>query len=97
MMMGLDDHPDLTRYRGIFDLTAEIGPYDGVKVSTPTHIGTQLDRASFQMDLTYPLLDLTRGWINCYAHLQWFSGYAESLRAYDQRSDRILIGLSFVR
>jgi len=94
-IMGLEDNEDLPRYRGIFDVGLNLGRDDSWKFATITHVGTQLDRGSFQRDVSYPLVDITNVWINCFAHVQWFSGWAESLRTYDQRSDHVLIGISF--
>lgn len=96
-LAGLEDNDDLPRYRGIFDTGLDLGRDDGWKFATLTHIGTHLDRGSFQLDVSYPLVALTNGWLNCFAHVQWFSGWAESLRAYEERTNHVLIGISFVR
>ncbi len=93
----LTENPDITRYRGIFDLKVDAVRYSGIKCALTTYVGTQLDRGAFQFDVSYPMTDITAGWINCFLYAQWFDGWAESLRGYNERTDRVLVGLAFIR
>ena len=93
----LSENPDITRYRGIFDFKMDIGQYSGFKFGAITYLGTHLDRGAFQLDVSYPLTEMTNGWVNCFLYAQWFDGWAESLRAYNVRTDRVLFGIAFIR
>ena len=93
----LSENSDITTYRGIFDLTFDAARYSGIKCAVTTYVGTGLNRGAFQIDLSYPLTDVTRGWINCFIYAQWFDGWGESMRAYDERSNRVLLGIAFIR
>ena len=93
----LSENPDIKRYRGIFDLKMDAVQYSGFKFGMTTYLGTELDRGAFQLDVSYPLTELTSGWVNCFLYTQWFNGWAESMRAYDERTDRVLFGIAFIR
>ena len=93
----LRENPDIGRYRGIFALKFDIMKYSGFKFATTTHIGTSHDRGAFQLDVSYPMTELTNGWVNCFVYTQWFTGWAESLRAYDERTNRVMFGIGFIR
>lgn len=93
----MSDNQDLAEYRGYVDLLATFGRRDGMQVSALGHVGSRMTHGSIQVDVTYPLDHLTGGLTNCYAQVQWFSGYAESLINYRQHSDRVLIGIAIVR
>ncbi len=94
---NMSDNPDLPVYRGFAELLATIGRRDGIQLSAVGHIGRGGHYGSIQVDVTYPLDHLTGGLTNCYAQVQWFSGYAESLINYRQHGDRMLIGIAIVR
>ncbi len=94
---SLQENPDITRYRGIFKLKADAVRYNGFKFATTAYLGTGWDRGAFQLDISYPTTDLTAGWINCFLYAQWFDGWGESLRGYDVRTNRVLLGLAFIR
>lgn len=94
---SLEENPDIARYRGNFDLEAEIGQDDQFQLAAIGRIGNAMDRGSIQLDATYPLTVPTHGWANFDLHLQVFHGYGESLRAYDEKVTHVLAGISFVR
>lgn len=93
----LSENPDITRYRGIFNLKTDFVQHSGFKLGAYTYLGTRLDRGAFQLDVSYPMTEMTNGWVNCFLYAQWFDGWAESLRAYNVRTNRVLFGIAFIR
>jgi outer membrane phospholipase A len=94
---NLAENPDIATYRGFVDLVASFGRRDGWQLAALGHVGRGGHYGSIQLDLTYPLDQITFGWTNCFAQVQWFSGYAENLLDYRQHSDRVLVGIAIVR
>lgn len=62
-----------------------------------THLGSRLDRTTVQLDLTYPLAACTGQWVKAYLDVQFFDGWGETLRGYNQHSQRGMVGIAFVR
>jgi outer membrane phospholipase A len=97
--IGNDDvtNPDLSDYRGYFDIEAKIGKPLGLGLETHYRHGKK--GATWQFDLSYPInrLPLLSGILDVYLHAQYFSGYAENLLTYDQRTDVFRLGFSIVR
>ncbi len=97
--IGNDDvtNPDLSDYRGYFDIEAKIGEPLGLGLETHYRHGKK--GPTWQLDLSYPInrLPLLSGILDVYLHAQYFSGYAENLLAYDQRTDVFRLGFSIVR
>lgn len=95
----LSDNPDIARYRGYADLEIGMGRTDGWWTAIRGRIGNEWNRGSMLVDVTYPLDRLANGWFKGYAHAQWFSGWSESLIAYDQHVEqpRFLVGIALTR
>lgn len=92
------DNPDMSTYRGYFDLTAAIGKADGIKIACEGRVGRSGRYGSLQTDVSYSL----HHWVanaHGYLYIQSFIGYSETLLAYRDRSPqpRILIGYALVR
>ncbi len=92
---GLDENPDIYKYRGYFDLLAAVGKADSLRVAATYRQGTS--RASFQVDASYPVFDILPGKVALYLYAQYFSGYAESLLRYNQKNEAVRFGLSVYR
>ncbi len=97
--LGNDDatNPDLADYRGYFDIEAKIG--DPVGLAFETHFRHGKKGGTWQFDLSYPMnrMPFLSGFLDVYLHAQYFSGYAESLIQYEERSDVFRLGFSIVR
>mgnify|MGYP003393987351 CR=1 FL=1 len=91
------DNPDIAAYRGYGDLNMRLGKYDGIEASTTWRKGTQT-MGSWQVDLTYPIRRRILADAGGFLHLQYFSGYGESLLDYNlRRASQIRLGFSIVR
>ncbi len=87
---------DIARYRGHGELQLALSRNDTFQLSVATRIGTHGDKGSVQVDLTQPVrIPLIN--LETYLQLQYFDGYGESLRTYDQKSTVWRLGLGFVR
>jgi len=94
----LSDNPDIAEYRGYVDLHAEWLDPDGFGIALTLRKGTAAGRGSVQVDLSYPLDRLLGGNLDAYLHVQYFNGWGETLRTYDQRlPSQLRIGLMVVR
>jgi len=94
----LSDNPDIAEYRGYVDLRAEWLDPDGFGVAATVRKGTMAGHGSLQVDLSYPLDRLLGGNLEAYLHVQYFNGWGETLRTYNQRlPSQIRIGLMVVR
>lgn len=93
---GLSDNPDLKDYRGYGEWMIALGKGHGPTLTYTGWAGSKFDHFSTQLDLTVPvrskLLDFAT-----YFTLQYFSGYGESLRTYNQRTETVRAGFSLVR
>ena len=90
-------NPDLSDYRGYFDIETKIGNPLGLALGTNFRHGKK--GSTWQLDLSYPInqLPLLNGILDVYLHAQYFSGYAENLLQYDKRDDVFRLGFSIVR
>jgi outer membrane phospholipase A len=88
------DNPDIARYRGYTSAAITLAHDRGTSVVLSVLGNTQTGKGSFNADLTYPLQVLN---FHPYINLQLFTGYGESLIAYDKRTTRVRLGLSIVR
>jgi outer membrane phospholipase A len=91
----LNDNPDLPDYRGYADLTAKVGYGDGWQLAAQVRAGDRLDRGSLQLDFTWPLRRMF-GLLPC-LHIQYFTGYGESLLRYDETSSALRCGIAIER
>ncbi len=92
-----DDNPDITRYRGYGELGLRLGSDDGVMLTALLRRGTA-GYMRRQFDLSYPLRRSVFSGVGAFAHLQYLSGYGETLLGYDERRDpQVRIGVSLVR
>lgn len=93
---GLSDNPDLTDYRGYAEWMVALSKSNGMTLTYTGRAGKSFDHFSTQLDLTIPvrskLLDFAT-----YLTLQYFNGYGESLRYYDQQTETLRVGFSLVR
>jgi outer membrane phospholipase A len=90
-----NNNADLQDYRGYVDLETGIIDPDGLALSS--HLWWAKKGATVQLDLTYPMSRLLGRDLNFYLQAQYFSGYAETLRYYNQRNDVFRLGLAIVR
>jgi outer membrane phospholipase A len=80
------------------DLLVKIGETDGLQLASTLRKGTRSEAYSFQLDASYPLKRPTFGNLGGYLHLQYFSGYGESLIEYNQHvHNQFRIGLMITR
>ncbi len=94
---NLSDNPDLSDYRGYADLRAIVGWPRGLQLLATGRLGDEGNRGSLQLDLTYPMMRLLSGSFSLYLHVQYFTGYGESLLLYYRRSDAVRFGISIYR
>lgn len=86
---------DLKDYHGHID--GEIGIIDPEGLALNSHLWWAKEGATLQLDLTYPLTKLVSRTLNLYLHVQYFSGYAETLLHYNERQDAFRLGFSIIR
>lgn len=89
---GDDDNPDLADYAGRGEILAT-RVFDGHVVSLEARHslrGGDKSRGSLRADWAFPITDRLKG------HLQWFSGYGESLIDYNHRATYLGVGFSLV-
>jgi outer membrane phospholipase A len=92
----LSDNPDISDYRGYGKLRLYIGRNDGPSLLFSGWTGKDFDHGTWQVDVSVPL---NFSWLKfeSFLHLQYFNGYGESLRAYDEHSEALRLGIGFVR
>ncbi|WP_170302084.1 phospholipase A [Desulfosarcina widdelii] len=86
---------DIMDYRGYFDL--EVGIVDTQGLALNSHLWWAQKGPTVQVDLSYPMTKLFTKSLNLYLHVQYFSGYAETLLHYNERHDALRMGFSIVR
>jgi phospholipase A1/A2 len=91
------DNPDIAAYRGYGDLNVRFGKYDGLEASTTWRKGTQT-MGAWQVDLTYPIRRRILADAGGFIHLQYFTGFGESVLDYNlRRRSQVRLGFSIVR
>lgn len=90
-----DTNPDLSDYRGYFDLELKLGKADGFVLNS--HLGWAKEGGSLQLDLTYPLDKLFFDNFDLYFQVQYVNALAESLLDYRQRTRAFRLGFALVR
>lgn len=94
---NFDDTPNIEDYRGYADLRVIVGRADALQAAFIGRIGTDWDKGSLQVDVSYPLRKLVNNNIDLYLHGQVFTGFGESLLEYDESTTVFRLGLSLVR
>lgn len=94
---GLDDNPDIRRYRGNGGLSLQVGRDDGLRLATFARYDPGSGKGAVSADLSYPLPRLLGGGPDFYLYAQSFAGYGENLLDYDRRVTRLRIGVALVR
>jgi phospholipase A1 len=88
-------NPDLSDYRGYFDLEVKVGKADGLMLGSHLWWG---DRGgSTLLDLTYPLSKWLGGNLDIYLDVQYVNALAENLLSYKERTKALRIGIALVR
>nr|WP_319495046.1 phospholipase A [uncultured Desulfobacter sp.] len=90
-----ETNADLADYRGYFDLQVQAGVPMGLCLDTHTRWAEA--GPSIQADLSYPLTSFFNNGLNLYLHFQYFNGYAERLKAYEEKEEIFRIGFSLSR
>jgi outer membrane phospholipase A len=94
------ENDDLPEYRGYGDYRVVVGTADYWQVATTFRLGTS-GKGSVLMDASYPVSELPflpSGWANGFLHLQYFNGYGETLRTYNQRDPwQVRVGFMLLR
>lgn len=94
---SLSLNPDIKRYRGYADLRFIVGQRDGLQLATIGRVGDHFDKGSVQLDLTYPLTNLSHGNTDLCLDAQYFLGYGDTLLEYNKYKSIFRIGFSLVR
>lgn len=82
-----DDNPDITDYRGHYDLTLGY-QYEQHQIKLTGHYNTKSGKGGVLVNYSYPLTKQVR------FYTQYFGGYGESLIDYNRRIHRIGVGVS---
>jgi outer membrane phospholipase A len=93
----LSNNPDIVQYRGYADLVIVIGRNDGPALAIGGQLGRNGNRGNLQADLNIPVKVDRIFDFATYIHLQYWSGYGESLLDYNRRSTALRAGISLVR
>jgi outer membrane phospholipase A len=93
----LGDNSDIADYRGYVELRTILGWSDNVQLAATTRVGKDFDRASLQLDLTYPMWKFPVLRSSLFLQAQYFTGYGESLLRYYERSDSLRAGFALFR
>jgi outer membrane phospholipase A len=91
-----EENADIKNYRGFGQLQLALAKSNNFQVSVATWIGSDSGKNSIQVDLTQPVRIPVIN-LETYLQLQYFNGYGESLRTYNQKSSVWRFGLAFTR
>ncbi len=90
------NNSDISDYRGHYQIRGAISKKDGLSVNYMVGSGKDFKRITYQLDLTIPLhvkpVDFAM-----YFQTQYFNGYGESLLSYNERTNGLRFGISFMR
>ena len=95
--MDVENNPDIRDYRGNVELTVIIGRNDRGALALTGRLGKGAHKGSLQADLTIPVKFDKMFDFASYVLIQYWNGYGESLRSYNQRSETVRAGFSLVR
>ena len=90
-----ETNPDLVDYIGYVEL--ELGVLDPGGLALNSHLRWARRGPTVQLDLSYPMTRLLSRNLNLYLQAQYFSGYAETLIRYNERSNAFRLGVAIVR
>ena len=93
---GVEDNPAIKNYRGYGKLKLYLGKNTGPTLMFTGWAGKDFDHQSYQLDLAWPISTQLLHF-ETFFQVQYFNGYGESLRAYDQKSQSLRFGLGLVR
>lgn len=88
-----DDNPDITDYMGHYELLGSCKYKEHVfNLMTRNNLESGFERGAVELSWSFPLAgyDYLKGYV------QWFYGYGESLITYDQRVNKIGVGLVLI-
>ena len=88
-------NPDLSAYRGYFQVDIRAGKADGLVIGTDLRWAKE--GGSIQADLTYPISQFLGDNLDIYLQLQYVNALAESLIDYQSRTEAFRIGFAIVR
>jgi outer membrane phospholipase A len=92
-----DDNPDIEDYLGYFGLDGVLRFGRGWQVAASGRIGADPGKGAVQIDVSYPLKRFIGGQVDTFAHVQYFNGFGESIRTYNEHDQMLRVGISFVR
>ena len=96
-IVDVENNPDIRDYRGNVELTVIIGRNDRGALALTGRLGKGAHKGSLQADLTIPVKFDKMFDFATYVLIQYWNGYGESLRSYNQRSETVRAGFSLVR
>jgi len=96
-IVDVENNPDIKDYRGNAELTLIVGRNDRGALALTGRAGQGFHKGSLQADLTIPVKFDKMFDFATYVLIQYWNGYGESLRNYDQRSETVRAGFSLVR
>lgn len=91
------NNPDIRDYRGNAELTVVVGRNDRGALAFTGRMGSGGHKGAVQLDLTIPVKFDKMFDFATYVLVQYWNGYGESLRGYNQRTETIRAGFSLVR
>jgi phospholipase A1 len=81
-----DDNPDIADYLGHYELLG-VYKYDQYEITSTTRFNFHTGYGALEMGMSFPLWGRLKGFI------QYFHGYGESMIDYDQKVQRIGLGI----
>jgi outer membrane phospholipase A len=91
------DTPDVEKYRGYSDMNLIVGEGNGWQARFLGRLGSEFDKGSLQVDVSYPLRKILHNNLDLYLHAQLFTGYGESLLGFQDDTTQFRVGFSLVR
>jgi outer membrane phospholipase A len=92
-----DENRDIPDYRGYGQLGLRFGRDDGLLLAALLRRGSE-GHGSTQLDLSYPLRRSVFSGVGAFLHFQYFRGYGETLRDYNESNGtQYRVGFSLVR
>ena len=92
-----DENPDIAEYRGYGDLRVAFTGRSDWQVAATIQVGTS-GKGSVQLDGTWPMDKILGRNFDAYLYAQYFNGWSESLRSYNERLPwQLRLGIAVVR